>query len=67
MIAHIGSDRAPAHLPIGEHIALTASPHVTEALIALLEAVTKFDPYGAVEILAKPARALATAITRRPE
>ena len=77
MIAHIGSDRAPAHLPIGEHIALTASPHVTEALIALLTAIDDVDlpdaldareiePDGLRQIQSASA-ALATAITRRPE
>ena len=78
MIAHIGSDRAPAHLPIGEHIALTASPHVTEALWKHLEALCAWsavatsespieDYRAAVDDLRDTARALATAITRRPE
>jgi hypothetical protein len=46
--------------PVVEHIALTASPHVTEALIALLEALDDMTAN-----VRPPLLALATAITRR--
>ena len=53
---------------VGQHIALTASPHVTEALANLLAVVARADydnPSSTIEHIEDAATALATAITRR--